>query len=141
MSECRYVPQEQRAANLIEKGVRAWQEIQRLAMAEDELLDSIVLLGQELWLPHHETDPSKFGVTLRIGVHYPQASRESAEAQVSQFFRQLEAEASDGEGWLRIGPESRPSSICMIVTPVSESPFSKAHWIGAAPRYFGRMEV
>src|SRR5260370_14962190 len=40
----------------------------------------------------------------------------------------------------RIGPESRPSSICMIVTPVFASPFTMAHSIGAAPRSSGRSE-
>ena len=35
---------------------------------------------------------------------------------------------------VKISPVSRPASICMIVTPVSESPLSNAHWIGAAPR-------
>jgi hypothetical protein len=106
VSERRYVPQEERAARLIEKGVRAWQEIQRLAMAEDELLDSVVLLGQELWLPHHETDLAKFGVTLRIGVHYPEGNPAAA-AQVSRFFRGLETQWSDAGGWLRIDAETR----------------------------------
>ena len=32
-----------------------------------------------------------------------------------------------------------PSSICISVTPVSRSPRMIAHWIGAAPRYFGKQ--
>jgi hypothetical protein len=39
-----------------------------------------------------------------------------------------------------IGPVSRPSSISMIVTPVSASPASIARWIGAAPRQRGSRE-
>ena len=39
------------------------------------------------------------------------------------------------------GPVSRPSSISMVVTPVSVSPFAIAHWIGAAPRSRGRSEA
>ncbi len=34
----------------------------------------------------------------------------------------------------RMGPVSRPSSIIIVVTPVSVSPFTMAQWIGAAPR-------
>jgi hypothetical protein len=33
-----------------------------------------------------------------------------------------------------VGPVSSPSSIIMVVTPVSRSPFTIAHWMGAAPR-------
>ena len=36
---------------------------------------------------------------------------------------------------------SRPSSISMVVTPVSVSPVAIAHWMGAAPRSFGRSEA
>ena len=39
-----------------------------------------------------------------------------------------------------MSPVSMPSAICMMVTPVILSPFSTAHWIGAAPRYFGSKE-
>ena len=39
-----------------------------------------------------------------------------------------------------MSPVSSPSPICWIVTPVVFSPFSTAHWIGAAPRYFGSSE-
>ena len=38
-------------------------------------------------------------------------------------------------------PVSRPSSICMMETPVSASPFSTAHCTGALPRYFGSRET
>jgi len=41
----------------------------------------------------------------------------------------------------RIGPVSMPSSIWMVVTPVSASPRISAHAIGAAPRYLGRSEA
>jgi len=107
MSESRYVPQEQRAGWLIEKGVAAWQQIQRLAMAEDDLVDSIVLLGQELWLPHHETDGTQYHVTLRVAVHYPPDSRAAAQVQVEAFFRRLEGEMADERGGLKIAAESR----------------------------------
>ena len=33
---------------------------------------------------------------------------------------------------------SRPSSISIVVTPVSVSPVAIAHWMGAAPRSFGQ---
>ena len=39
-----------------------------------------------------------------------------------------------------MSPVSSPSPICWIVTPVFFSPFSTAHWIGAAPRYCGSSE-
>ncbi len=38
------------------------------------------------------------------------------------------------------GPVSRPSSICMTMTPVSASPAMMARWMGAAPRQRGRSE-
>lgn len=103
----RYVPLEQRAAWLIEKGRAAWQEIQRLAMAEDELVDSIVLLGQELWLPHHETDGTRFGCTLRIAVHVPGGAAGRAESELQRRFGALEAAAEDERGFVRIRPEWR----------------------------------
>lgn len=103
----RYVPLEQRAEWLIAKGIRAWQEIQRLAMAESEPLDSVVLLGQALWLPHHETEGALYGVTLRIAVHYPQATRSAAEAEVTTCLRELEARFSDEQGSLTIAAEVR----------------------------------
>ena len=40
----------------------------------------------------------------------------------------------------RIGPVSRPSSRSMVVLPVNASPMATAHWIGAAPRYFGSSD-
>jgi hypothetical protein len=107
VSESRYVPLEKRAGWLIEKGTEAWQRLQRLAMTEDELLDSVVLLGQELWLPHHETDGALYAVTLRIAVHYPAASRAAAEARVGAFFTQVEAELTDDRGQVRIAAEVR----------------------------------
>ena len=102
MSEGRYVSPDQRAAWLIDKGTRAWQEIQRLAMSEHEPFDAVVLLGQELWLPHHETNGRLFRVTLRIGVHYPEHGREAAEALVAECVRELCEELSDDTGELRI---------------------------------------
>ncbi len=107
MSECRYVPLESRAAVLIEKGVRAWQEIQRLAITEEELLDSVVLLGQELWLPHHETDPSRYHTTLRIGVHLPRDTRAAPETRIRSYFRELEARSTDEQRGLRVDAELR----------------------------------
>ena len=41
----------------------------------------------------------------------------------------------------RMGPVSRPASICMSVTPVCASPASMARWIGAAPRQRGSSEA
>jgi hypothetical protein len=110
MSESRYVPLERRAEWLIEKGVRAWQEIQRLAMSDEEPLDSVVLLGQELWLPHHETDGTKYHVTLRVAVLYPEQGREAAEAQVNACFREIEAREADERGGLRLAAEVRQAS-------------------------------
>ena len=40
----------------------------------------------------------------------------------------------------RMGPVSRPSSMSIVVTPVSRSPFTIAHWTGAAPRRRGKSE-
>ncbi len=40
-----------------------------------------------------------------------------------------------------ISPVSMPSSIIMVVTPVSFSPSITAHWIGAAPRYLGSRDA
>ena len=40
-----------------------------------------------------------------------------------------------------MSPVSMPTSICISVTPVSRSPRMIAHWIGAAPRYFGRSDA
>lgn len=107
MSECRYIPLEQRAAALIAKGTRAWQEVQRLAMADDEPLDSVVLLGQELWLPHHETDGSLYGVTLRLAIHLPSVERHAKRVRVETYLHELEAALSDEQGRLSIAAEER----------------------------------
>ncbi len=40
-----------------------------------------------------------------------------------------------------ISPVSRPSSMRMVVTPVTGSPLITAHWMGAAPRYLGSREA
>ena len=40
-----------------------------------------------------------------------------------------------------ISPVSSPAFIRMVVTPASFSPLSTAHWMGAAPRYFGRRDA
>jgi hypothetical protein len=107
MAAERYVPLEKRAERLIQKGTWAWQEIQRLAMSEAEPLDSVVLLGQELWLPHHETDGRKYLVTLRVAVHYPEATRAASQAHVEECFRELEERMTDDHGGLKIAPEVR----------------------------------
>lgn len=103
----KYIPLEQRAAWLIEKGRSAWQEVQRLAMAEDELIDSIVLLGQDLWLPHHETEGHKFSTTLRIGLHLPEQNQEAADAALESRFREIEEHFQDERGYVRIAAEVR----------------------------------
>ena len=41
----------------------------------------------------------------------------------------------------RTGPVSRPTSICMMPTPVSASPARIARWIGAAPRQRGSRDA
>jgi len=107
VGESRYIPLEQRAEWLIEKGVEAWQRIQRLAMEDDEPLDSVVLLGQNLWLPHHETDGRLYHVTLRIAVHYPCHDRPRAEARVRACLREIETEMADDRGGVRIAAEVR----------------------------------
>lgn len=40
-----------------------------------------------------------------------------------------------------ISPVSSPTSMRIIVTPVISSPLMTAHWIGAAPRYFGSRDA
>ena len=40
-----------------------------------------------------------------------------------------------------MAPVSIPASICISVTPLSVSPRTTAHVMGAAPRYFGRREA
>jgi len=105
--EGRYVPLERRAEWLIQKGIRAWQEIQRLAMSEEEPLDSVVLVGQELWLPHHETEGTLYRVTLRIAVHFPEPTRTASAAYVTACLRELEGRFSDDQGSLSIAAEVR----------------------------------
>jgi hypothetical protein len=107
MDGARYIAPEQRAAWLIEKGVQAWQEVQHLAMSEDELLDSVVLLGQQLWMPHHETDGALFRVTLRLAVHYPEAGRAAAEARVKGLLAELERKHSDDRGTVAFAADTR----------------------------------
>jgi len=106
MSERRYEPQEAHAARLIDKGVRVWQELQRLAMDENELFDSVVLLGQELWLPHHETDASLYGVTLRLAVHYPPGADSASEERAAAAMREIAARESDEGGRVTIQLEA-----------------------------------
>jgi len=103
----RYVPLERRSEWLIQKGIRAWQEIQRLAMSDAEPLDSVVLLGQELWLPHHETEGTLYRVTLRIAVHFPVATRSASEVHVTACLRELEGRFSDERGSLSVAMEIR----------------------------------
>lgn len=69
MTSTKYVPVEERASDLIEAGVQAWQNLQRYCMGADDQIDSVVLLGQRVWLPHHETDPTRFSTTLELIVH------------------------------------------------------------------------
>ena len=102
-----YIPLEQRAAWLIEKGVRAWQAVQQFAMAHDDLLDSVVLVGQELWLPHHETEGTLYSVSLRVAIHFPDANRHAAAERVLEFFRDLEQRFSDDRGRLLVSAETR----------------------------------
>ncbi|HEU4753547.1 MAG TPA: hypothetical protein VFU47_10610, partial [Armatimonadota bacterium] len=104
---CVYIPLEQRAAWLIEKGVAAWQQIQQFAIAHDELLDSVVLLGHDLWLPHHETDGRLYSVTLRVAVHFPPENRQAAAEQVLTYFQSLERGGSDERGSLLVSTETR----------------------------------
>ena len=41
----------------------------------------------------------------------------------------------------KMSPVSKPSFICIVVTPLSSSPSITAHCIGAAPRYFGKSDA
>ena len=41
----------------------------------------------------------------------------------------------------RTSPVSKPSSICIMPTPVSVSPAMIARWIGAAPRHLGNNDA
>jgi hypothetical protein len=106
VTEARYISQAERARRLIDKAVRAWQRLQAFAMEHDELVDSLVLRGQELWLPHHETDARKFRATLLVDLHYPTGLADDPRAPVAQFIQGLEVEFSDDEGTLAIRVES-----------------------------------
>jgi hypothetical protein len=103
----KYVPLEQRAVWLIDKGRAAWQEVQRVAMLEDELVDSAILLGHDLWLPHHETDGSRFGVTLRVAIHVPPDAPGDASARLATLCKAIEESGRDDRGFVRIGVELR----------------------------------
>jgi DNA-binding IclR family transcriptional regulator len=105
VSEGRYVSQAERARRLMERGVAAWQQLQTFAMAHDETVDSVVLQGQELWLPHHETEGRRFRVTLVVGVHYPAEATEEARRAVAEFVHRLEQESSDEDGTLSVQAE------------------------------------
>jgi hypothetical protein len=106
VAEGRYIAQAERARRLIDKGIAAWQRFQTFAMANDELVDSVVLRGQELWLPHHETDGREFRVTLVISLHFPAAAIQAARAPVDGFLEALSQELSDEEGTLVVRAEA-----------------------------------
>jgi NAD(P)-dependent dehydrogenase (short-subunit alcohol dehydrogenase family) len=106
VAEGRYISQAERARRLIDKGVAAWQRFQAFAMANDELVDSVVLRGQKLWLPHHETDRRQFRVTLVISLHFPVAAAQAARAAVTGFMEALSQELSDEEGTLVVRAEA-----------------------------------
>jgi hypothetical protein len=105
MAVGRYISQAERARRLIEKAVTAWQRLQAFSMANDEIVDSLVLRGQELWLPHHETDGRKFRVTLVVSLHVPETAGDTARAAVGTFIRDLEQESTDENGSLAIRVE------------------------------------
>ena len=105
MTESRYISQAERARRLIDKAVLAWQRLQAFAMESDELVDSLVLRGQELWLPHHETDARNFRVTLVVALHFPETAGAEGRAVVHRFMEQVAQELSDGEGTLVIRAE------------------------------------
>jgi hypothetical protein len=108
--EGRYISQAERARRLIDKAVAAWQQIQTFAMEHDGLVDSLVLGGQELWLPHHETDGRQFRATLVASLHYPEQAGAAARVTVEAFIRKLEQEFSDADG-----------SLAVRLEPVSDS--------------------
>jgi len=103
----RYISQAERARRLTEKATAAWQRLQAFALANDERIDSVVLRGQELWLPHHETVGRRFRVTLVVSLHVPVAAEAESRSLVSAFLRALEQELSDEEGSVSIRVESR----------------------------------
>jgi hypothetical protein len=100
MAESRYISQAECARRLIDKAVAAWQRLQSFAMQHDELIDSLVLRGQELWLPHHETDGSQFRVTLVVELHYPAGADAAHRDRVQAFIHEIEREHTDAEGSL-----------------------------------------
>jgi hypothetical protein len=102
MTEPRYISQAERARRLIDKATLAWQRLQAFAMEHDELVDSLVLRGQELWLPHHETDARWFRVTLVVELHVPDASTNAASSEIARFIEQLEESLSDDQGTLAV---------------------------------------
>jgi hypothetical protein len=103
--EARYISQAERARRLIDKAVSAWQRFQAFAMEHDELVDSLVLRGQELWLPHHETDGRQFRVTLVVSLHYPERGNAAARETVDAFIRKVEHEFSDDDGSVAVRQE------------------------------------
>lgn len=105
MSEERYISQAERARRLIDKGVAAWQQFQSFAMAHDERVDSVILRGQELWLPHHETEGRRYRVTLVVSLHYPADAPDDARQVVSEFLQQLERQSSDDDGTLLVSAD------------------------------------
>src|SRR4029077_10577143 len=106
MTEARYISQAERARRLIDKAVIAWQRLQAFAMEHDEVVDSLVLRGQELWLPHHETDARKFRVTLVVHLHYPERAEADARETIARLIQQLEKEFSDSDGTLAVRTEA-----------------------------------
>ena len=64
-------------------------------------------------------------------------------AELRQFFRDLPGilATMSSSRLSSIGPVSSPSSIRMMVTPLTSSPARIARWIGAAPRQRGRSEA
>jgi len=103
----RYLPLEQRAAALLAAGHAAWYDLQRLALEEDDVFDSLTLLGHELWLPHHEAEGREFRVTLRVAARYPEAGCGAVEARAAESFAAIEARHSGPEGVVRIALEPR----------------------------------
>ena len=77
------------------------------------------------------------GFQLGNGLH------EQSPAEFSQPGRQTSGciLRSDGNSpCSKMAPVSMPSSIIIVVMPVSASPLMMAHWIGPAPRYFGNND-
>jgi hypothetical protein len=107
MSQARYISQAERARRLIDKAVAAWQRLQAFSMEHDELVDSLVLRGQELWLPHHETNGRQFRVTLAVSLHFPGTEAEGAQESVARFVQELEQQFTDEDGSLAVQVESR----------------------------------